>query len=450
MGIRMPGMSGIDPKMIEKLVELEKAPVEQAKKRRETIVEQKKEVEKLQTFLSNLDSACNAIKNKSDFFKFKVDSSHPDIIEGAVKGYALLGTYEFEVRGLAKSEKELAYGFPDKDQTPVGFGYMRVEREDKEPIDVQVDPGSTLQDVAEKINGLDTGLRAMIINTNYNPDPFRLLVISEESGKEARISLDPDTTFLEFQEAVTGRNLDVLFEDVPITDTDNNLDQLIEGVNLTVKRSEPGTRVQVTIGYDIDQTLEGIKSFVDKYNEIARFAGEQSKDPKDGEPGKLAGDATVKAVMRQLQGALFPSAGQATKFRTLAEVGVTTNPKTGELTLDEAKVRGALAEDYEGVANLFIRSRLGDGIGERIAERIKAFRSSEAGIVRGRIRGLERVIENSDKEIQRRERLLDEKEQTIKRRFSALEGQMAGLKAQGDFLSARFGGGGGASQGGGA
>ena len=443
MGIRMPGMSGIDPKMIDKLMELERAPVEQAKRRKDKFVEQKKEVEKLQGFLANLDSACNSIKNKSDFYKFKIESSHPDILEGAVNGYAMLGSYEFEVRGLAKNEKELAYGFPDKDQTPVGFGYMLVERDDKEPFEVQIDPGSTLTDVANKINELDAGVRAMVINTKYTPDSFRLLVISEASGKEARITLDEDTTFLEFKEQVSGRNLDVLFEDVPVTDTDNQLDELIEGVNLTVKRAEPGTRVQLRVGHDIDKTLEGIKNFVDNYNEIVRFANDQSKDPKQGEPGKLSGDGTVKSVMRQLQGALFPSIGQSTKYQTIAEVGITTNPKTGELAMDEAKVRSALTDDYESVANLFIRSKYGDGIGERVTNRIKAFRSSDGGIVRGRIKGLDRIVENQDKEIARRERLLDEKEQSIKRRFTALEGQMAGLKAQGDFLSARFGGGGG-------
>lgn len=449
MGIRMPGMTGVDPKLVEKLLELERMPVEQAKLRREKVVEQKKEVEKLQTHLANLDSACNAIKNKSDFYKFKVDSSHPDIMEGAVTGFALLGTYEFEVRGLAKNEKELAYGFPDKNETPVGFGYMLVERDDKEPFEVQVDPGSTLEDVARQINELDAGVRAMVINTKYTPDSFRLLVISEDSGKEAKITLDEDTTFLEFHEQVTGRNLDVLFEDVPVTDNDNVLDELIEGVNLTIKRSEPGTRVQVTIGHDIDATLEGIKNFVDKYNEIVRFAAEQSKDPKAGEPGKLSGDGTVKSVMRQLQTALFPSGAQNTKYQTLAEVGITTNPKTGELSMDDTKVRNALTEDYDGVANLFIRSKFGDGIGERITDRIKSFRNSESGMVRSRIRGLEKVVENSDKEIARRERLLDDKEESIKRRFTALEGQMAGLKAQGDFLSARFGAGGSPQGGGG-
>src|SRR5262249_23108860 len=155
--------------------------------------------------------------------------------------------------------------FPDKDKTPVGFGYMQIEREDKSPAELVVEPGATLDDVAKQINDLGAGVRATVINTKFSPDSFRLLVVSEKSGAEAKIHIDEDTTFLEFKEQVTGRNLDVLFEDVPVTDDKNVLDELVDGVKFTVKRAEPGTRVQVSINYDPDKTVDGIKSFVDKY-----------------------------------------------------------------------------------------------------------------------------------------------------------------------------------------
>jgi flagellar hook-associated protein 2 len=440
MGVRVPGASRYSG-LVDQLVAAEKIPVEQAKKRKEKIVDEKKEVEKLQKFLGELDTAASAVKTKTDFYKMKVESSHPDILEGQITGFADPGTYEFEVRGLAKSDKHLAFGFPDKDKTAVGFGWMQIARDDMEPAELVIQPGSTLDGVAQQINDAGVGVRALVINTKYNPDPYRLLLISEKSGEEARFNVDPDTTFLEFKEQVVGRNLDVLFEDVPVTGNENKLDELINGVNFHVKRSEPGTRIQVNITHDADKTIEGIKTFVDKYNQIVRFAAEQSKDPAQGQPGLLSGDGSVKQIMRGLQESLFPSPGAETKFHTLAEVGITTNPKSGELTLDESKLRGALTDDYEGVAQLFVRSRFGDGVGERIAAKLKAFRDPESGAVRARIRGLDKVIENQDKEITRRERSLEDKEQAIKRRFASLESTVNGLEAQGSFLQQRFGGG---------
>jgi flagellar hook-associated protein 2 len=447
MGIRMPGVGGQYEKIVEGLINVEKMPIEAAKKRREKVVDEKKEVEKLNGLLSELDTSLNGLKTKADFYKLKVESSHPDIMEGAINGIAQLGSYEFEVRGLAKTEKELAYGFPDKDQTSVGFGYMMIEREDQDPVDITIEPGSTLSQVAEQINDAEVGVRAMVINTKYDPDAYRLLVISEKSGKEAKISIDEDTTFLEFKEQVTGRNLDVLFEDVPVTDDDNQLDELVDGVNFTVKRAEPGTRVQMNITYDMEMTLEGIRSFVDNYNAISNFAAEQSRDPKQGDPGKLAGDGSVKTIMRQLQNSLFPTANAASKFTTLAQIGITTNPKTGELSMDDAKVKAALTDDYDGVATLFIRTRHGEGVADRLADRLKSFREAGSGVIKSRIRGLEDVIKNQDKDITRRERQLEDKEVSIKRRFSALESQISGLNAQGNFLQQRFGGAGGGGEG---
>ncbi len=447
MGIRFSNF-GYD-KMVEKLVEVEKIPVEQAKGRREKIVNEKKEVEKLQGLIAALDGAANGLKGKADFYHLKVESSHPDILEGMIKGPANIGSYEFEVRGLAKTDKQLAFGFPDKDKTQVGFGYMLVEREDMEPAEVVINPGSTLQDVAEQINQSDAGVRAMVINTGFNPEPFRLLVVSEKTGKEAAIHIDPDTTFLEFKNQVSGRNLDVLFEDVPVTSIDNALDELVENVSFRVKRSEPGTRVQVNVVYDMDATVTGIKTFVEKYNDIVKFAAEQSKNPKDGQPGQLSGDQSVKQVMRGLQSAIFPMGETTGKYRSLADIGITTNPKSGELQMDDAKVRAALTEDYESVAALFVRGKLGGGLGDRIADRIKGFRDPAAGVIKARLRGLEGIIENQDKEIERRERQLVEKEDQIKRRFSSLESQMSGLQAQGNYLAQRFGGGNQQPQGGG-
>jgi flagellar hook-associated protein 2 len=448
----MPGMaSGIDPKMIDQLIQVEKIPVETAKKRRETVVEEKKEYEKLNTALNELDGALNKLKTRGDFNRLKVDSSNPDIIEGVAAAMALPGSYEFEVRALARSEKELAMGFPDKDKTAVGFGFMQIEREDGDPLELEIPPDATLKDVAQQINDLGSGLRAMVVNTKYSPDSFRLLVLSEKSGSESKINIDPDTTFLEFKEQVVGRSLDVLFEDVPVTNDENTLTELIDGVTFNVKRSEPGTRVQVNIAYDVDATIEGIKGFVEKYNGIAKFVHDQFQlDPQTQKAGKLSADSSLRQVMRTLQSGLLNLQSSGGKFQNLADIGITTNPKSGELTLDDAKVKTALSDDYASVAGLFAQTAGSAGIASKLAESIKAFRDPGSGTVKGRQRTFETLIKNQDKEIERRQRMMEQKEQQIRRKFSVLENQMANMQSQGSFLSARFGGGGAPQGGGGA
>ena len=444
MGVRMGGpgrASGLfDPKMVDALIEAEKMPIETAKKREEKYKADKKEYQNLQKMIGELDGSLNGLKNQSDFYKMKVESSHPDIIDGTIKGYTMTGTYEFEVRGMAKSEKQLAYGFPDKDETPVGFGWMTIEREGEEDLDVTIEPGSNLQDAANAINQADGGVRAMVINTKYQPDPYRLLVISEKSGKESKIKIDEDTTFMEFKEQVKGRDLDVLFEDVPVADNDNTLESLLDNVVFNVKRSEPGTRVQVSITHDIDETFKSIKGFVDKYNEVSNYINTQSKvDPNTNRGGSLSGDGSLKTIQRQLQSAIGFSLNKAKKYNTLADIGITTEAKTGALTINETKVRGALADDYDGVAALFIRSRNSTGVAQVLSDRIRDLRDPQSGVLQSRVRGLDSIIKSQDGEIERKERNMEKKEEEIRRRFSALEGTLSGLKSQGDFLAQKFG-----------
>ncbi len=454
MGVRLPNLtnSSFDSgKVIEALMQAEKVPIESAKVRRETTKTERSELQRLSDYLNELDSALNSLKTRTDFYKMKAESSHPDIIDGIVDNYALIGNYEFEVRGVAKAEKELAYGFPDKDETPVGFGYIEIIRDDlDDPLDVTIEPGSTLQDVANQINDAEAGVRAMVINTKYTEDEdgeetgsYRLLVISEKSGREAKVEIDPDTTFLEFKEQVTGRNLDVLFEDVPITDEDNTLDELLDGVTFNVKRAEPGTRVQVQVAHDVEKTVESIKTFVEKYNQVAAFIHKQyQEDPETKARGLLAADSSIRTVMRSLQNSLGMPLDTGGKYNTLADVGITTNPKSGELQLDETKVKGALADDYDSVASLFIRTPTGDGAAQRLAEQLKSFRDSASGVLRTRMRGLDQVIKSQDAEISKKEDQLGQREQTMRRRFTALEGQLASAQNQSSFLAGKFGGGG--------
>ncbi len=441
MDIRLPGSTTglFDPKMVEQLIEVEKLPIESAKKRKEKVVKEKDEFVKIRDLVSELDTTLNALKNKTDFYKLKVESSHPDIIDGVVEGVTTIGTYEFEVRGLARTEKELAYGFPDKDQTPVGFGFMLIEREDMDDLEVVVEPGSTLQDVATQINDAEGGVKAMVINTKYQPDPYRLLVISEKSGKEAKLKVDEDTTFLEFKEQVTGRNLDVLFEDVPVTDDDNILEALVDNVVFNVHRSEPGTRIQVNITYDVDKTLESIKAFIDKYNEISTYINDQFiVDANTNKAGILAGDSSTRTVMRRLQNAVVQAINTGRKYNTLGEIGITTDPKTGNLKYSEAKVRQSLSEDYDSVAALFVQRRQSLGVAARLSRAVKDLRDPQGGVLRTKVRTLESIIKNQDREIEQKERAMEKREEAIKRRFSSLESQLSGLKAQGDFLAQRF------------
>lgn len=417
--------------MVDQIVAAESAPVESSKQRRASVIAKKTEFQSLDSLLSKLQGTADSIKMPSGFRKLIVDSSHPDIISGTVSDSAEVGSYEMEVSGLARSDKQLAIGFPDKDKTEVGFGFMRVGLKGS-MHEVVIDPGSTLKDVAAKINESSKGVRATVINTGAKEDPFRLLVSSLESGEEAVVDLDPDTTFTDFKNQVKGKDLDVKFEGVDVKRKTNALDDLIDGVNLKVAKAEPGTNVTVNVRHDVDRTSEGVKDFVKQYNEVQSFSHKQGqKDAATGQSGQLSGDSSLRQVGRSLQSAVSSV--------SLTAAGITTNPKNGELQIDEAKLKEALTSNYDGVANLFANGEHGPGLAARMSDAIRGLQDRTSGAVATRLKGMDQRIKAQDKDIAHKEERMEQRRVQLQRTFANLDSKMAGMQSQGQMLSARIG-----------
>ena len=446
MGMRINTGSGIDPSLVDKLIEVEKMPIKQVQERKNKVTEDQKSYKDLNGLVSSLGTSLNGMRNRTDFVKLKLESSHPDILDGTVDNNVVPGSYEVEVMHLARTHKLLADAFPDKDQTPVGFGYMTIEFDDGKSFDVDIDPDkSTLQQVANSINETVEGAKAIVMNTKEKletgEDSFRLLVLSTKSGKEAKVFIDPDTTYLEFREQVTGRNLEMRFEDVPVFDDDNTAEDLMPGLTLNAKRAEPGTKVTIKVDYDVEKTVEGIKGFVESYNKVNEFVQKQFEiDPQTQKAGPLSRDNTLRSLRRSLQGAMqFRSSG---KISSLAEVGITTDPKSGALKIDEAQVKKKLADDYMGVANLFAQGDFGTGFGATMGDAVRNVQNTRYGVLPSKEREFTRQLENMDQDIARKERMATQKAESIKRRFAALDSLVSGMKAQQGALAGQLGGGG--------
>ena len=144
--------------------------------------------------------------------------------------------------------------------------------------------------------------------------------------------------------------------------------------------------------------------------------------------------------MRSLQGNMSGIAASGDgKFKTLADVGITTNPKTGTLNVDDAKLKSALASDYDGVAKIFARSESGEGVAERLSKAVKHLQSDEGGAVKGRLKTLDTVIRQHDQNIDRQSRRMETREADLRRKFNGLDSKLAAMQGQQQFLSAKFG-----------
>jgi flagellar hook-associated protein 2 len=431
--------------MVEGIMQVEALPLESIKQRREKIVAEKNEYSSLSGMLGELGKVAGDLKNLAGFNHFKFESSHPDILDGEVGGLATPGQYEMEVRTLANADKHLARGFATVQDT-VGFGFMQIQAEGGEVFDLTVEPGATLLDVRDKINAAGAGVKAQIVNTGDVSDgakPFRLLVASATTGTLAKINLDPDTTFLDFDHLKVAKDLDVMFEDVPIARAENKVGDLLDGVQINAKRAEPGTKVTVNVTHDADKTVASIKTFTETYNKITGFVNGQNQLGADGlATGTLAGDANLRSVMRSLQSQIAAKAAPATaskKYSNLVDIGITTNAKTGELNLDETKLKEALAADYEGVSNLFVQSESGKGVAARLSDAVRQLQDPMHGVMKNRTKSLDSMIRSQDQAIERQTSRLATRREEVERQFANLNSKMATMQGQSQFLAAKFG-----------
>ncbi|NBQ53936.1 MAG: hypothetical protein EBU49_10190, partial [Proteobacteria bacterium] len=334
-GAGAAGPGSVDMGIVDKIMAGEKAAVDSLSEKRDALAREKNGYSALTSALGELSTQLGGLSAPEKFQRLKVESSHPDVIGAELLESAKNlkpGQFNFEVKELAGSAKFLEQGFADVSKSAVGFGYMAIERGKGLPdLDVTVEPGSTLKDVADKINAAAGGVQASIVNTGIGEEPYKLLVRAEKTGEEAKIKIDPDSTFLDFKEIGKGKNLAMKFEDVDVSRAENSFSDLIDGVKLTAKKAMPGTSVSLNITQDVDATSAGVKDFVTKYNKVFSAMSDQMT-PKEGEKLSLGAASSMRQAIRSLQsevsgGKSAPGSGGL----SLADLGVMTNAKTGQL-----------------------------------------------------------------------------------------------------------------------
>lgn len=407
------------------------AALESARNRRQTDIDRKDAFQSLGQLLSDFSSATDDMVDPRRFRKLKAESSDPNVLEAQLTGFANEGQYDISINELARAPRQIFSGFPDKDKTPVGFGFFALDL-DGNSHNVEIPPGSTLSDVASIINDKDFGVRASIINTgNDADDKFMLMIKGVVGGKVSSISLDPDTTFLNLDRQDVGSPLKANFEGVNIKRDGNSLDEVVDGLSLKAKTAKPGHAVSIAVKPDMDQTANQVTEFVKHYNQLQSFTRMQmQKDETAGESGVLSGDGAVRQASRSVQSVL--------QGADLHDVGISTDPKSGQLKLDETKLKFALNNNHESVVGLFASTEGKMGLAEKMSQVIKTLRDKTNGPVGLRLKGLDERIRRQDREIEKKERSLEAQKTRLKKQSASINSRMQVMESQNQFLAARL------------
>lgn len=147
----------------------------------------------------------------------------------------------------------------------------------------------------------------------------------------------------------------------------NTIDDVFEGVTLSLFKAEAGTTVTLDVETDLNQVKSSIIDLVDAYNDLRTYINTQAQseiEDEDGEisEGLLAGTRVLSEIRSKLSGAVGSAVeGGDPTLNSLAEIGITIqgqaevgNPLLANtLTIDETELDEALLNQSDAVRELF-------------------------------------------------------------------------------------------------
>lgn len=451
-GINFGGIaSGLPPNLVDQLIEAERIPIKTIEKNKGKQENKLKLVQELETKVTGMTSSIGELASTKGFSDIKLNSGDPNVIAGTVDPRASSnGNWNVEVLELAQKAAAITNGFPDKDKTQVGVGYLRFNTNEGQKEIYINGSNNTLEKVAETINRAGMGVKASVLNDRSNPDdPYKLMISGDAVGGDNAIDYptlyfldgDQDLYFDEEKEAKNGR---VKVDGFEFEIGDNTVKDIIPGVTLELRQATPGRTVNVSVKEDMEVVVGKIKTFVDGMNEVLKFIQQQNALTKDTDTtSTLGGDSLLRNIENRLRALVQnPQMGVNSEVTRLNQIGIVFN-RNGVLEFNQKTFNDALARNPVAIQKFLAGDGFSVGFIPSLKREVGVMMNQAMGPVAIRKRALQDRIGQMNDQIANKERQLAKKEEALRNKFAKLEETMSRLKGQGGQMQAAMAGGGG-------
>ena len=379
--ISVTGLStGLDTaSIVSKLIEVKRRPIDIISAKKDLMDAELSELQSLNIRLLSFQNTVKSMKTSDGFltktgaFSNNNASDSNKVVALIASSAAASGSFSLVVNSLAKAEKEVSEGFASTSSSiSTGTFFIKVG---STTTSIRINSSSnTLQGLKDAINASSADVTATILNDGSSTNPHRLIITSKNAGTENAMSIShvptsflgagpvADGTVLTFDEVQSATNASISLDGISITTSSNILTGIIEGVTIELGSVGSGT---ITIGSDPDSVKTSIEKFVSEYNEVVNFINDQFFfDAETGETGILFGNTAVidlQSTMRDIVTSEIP--GLTSTFKTLAQIGITTNSISKNIVINNGDLTDAFITDIDAVVNLFIGSGSSDTSG---------------------------------------------------------------------------------------
>ncbi len=333
------------------------------------------------------------------------------------------------------------------------------------------------------VNGDPVGA---VFNDNTWGNSYNVYILDNPAEEEeAENGYDTYTFKLGMQSIVSGTNAVAKIDGVDYTDLDSNsvnVNGVIYKFNATTSSltedgkvdSTTGSKISVTVTQDAEAIVDKVKSFVEDYNKLLTKLYEwydtkpnsnykpltdtQKESMKDeqiekweakAKEGLLYHDKTLGKIIDELRDAVGDRIeGIVGNYNTVYSIGISTTGSKGQLTLDEDKLRAAIAADSDSVYNIFakldkddqysnngIAQRIGDVLSQGMKD-IKSVSGSTAEITEDS--DLNNLLRELQTKMSNFKKMMAAFEEKLYKKYDAMESSLALLGAQLNYVTGAY------------
>ncbi|MFM9994196.1 MAG: flagellar filament capping protein FliD [Phycisphaerales bacterium] len=325
---------------------------------------------------------------------------------------------------------------------------------------VEFEATDGLDAIVTKINEARVGIAAAVINDGAGGTPYRLSLTATTTGSAGRMVIDTGGFDLGLATLDTGNDARVFFgstdpaKAVLLSSSANTLDGVITGVSIDLNGTS-AQPVSLTITRDTAAVEGAVQKFIEAFNGVVDRINTQTRYVAETKTkGPLLGDgASITLRNRLFETVQGKAIGVNGAFDRLADVGVTVG-SGGKLELDKERLREAIEEDPQGVADLFAARVLKPktsttlspgitfnnpdaedeflslGVTAQLEELATDYVGSVDGILTGRRRTLDDQIAAQRRRIEEFDVRLESRRQILERQFLAMEQAIGSLQSQ--------------------
>lgn len=404
--------------------------------------------------LTDLGSTTNP-----QFPGYAATTSDAKILGATASNSAVSGNYVVNVKNLATASKVTSAAFSGGSASSITAGTLSI-KQGASTYNLDIKAGATLQSVRDSINA-DTSLKLAGISANIVTDSFgsRLVLGSTTTGAGSDISVtgipelainggtvvgtDSSPMTAASAGSIGALAIDASFtiDGMALTSKSNTVDKAVSGLTLSLVATGTST---VTVASNNDGLKTSIQKFVDAYNALANGITSLTKPSLDAD-GKLTvsaaltGDALPRSILSAIRNPLSET-GAGDKLTVLAQLGITTDQKTGALNFDSTKFSAAMNDKKLGgeVQKMFVGDSGSDnGLLKRMQKALSPF-SDTGGVLDQRTTSLNKTktkLTNDQAALDRRVETLTA---VLTKKYNDMDTLVGKLKATASNITSMF------------